>query len=92
MALILIKPSRGPHVDEATVKVVELTPMLSRKAVSPAVTEDVLAPLTNSGGHGAYLQHAGDEVAGVGRVGSGIIMVLDPSRGSDCSQLKKVTP
>ena len=56
-------------MDEATVKVVELTPMLSRKAVSPAVTEDVLAPLTNSGGHGAYLQHAGDEVAEVGTVG-----------------------
>ena len=47
MALILIKPSRGPHVDEAMVEVVELTPMLFRKAVSLAVTEDVLAPLTH---------------------------------------------
>ena len=79
MALILIKPSRGPHVDEAMIKVGELTPMLFRKAVSPAVTEDVLAPLTDSGGHGAGLQHAGDEVAGAGKVGSGITMVLDPS-------------
>lgn len=33
MALILIKPSRGPHVDEAMVEVVKLTPMLFRKAV-----------------------------------------------------------
>ena len=79
-------------MDEATVKVVELTLMLFRKAVSLAVTKDVLAPLTNSGGHGAYLQHAGDEVAEVGRVGSGITMVLDPSRESDCSQLQQVTP
>ena len=37
-----------------------------------------------------HLQHAGDEVAGLGRVGSGIIMVLDPSRESDCSQLQQV--
>ena len=54
-------------MDEAMVEVGELTPMLFRKAVSPAVTEDVLAPLTDSGGHGAGLQHAGDEVAGAGR-------------------------
>lgn len=73
------KAKQGSHVDEETVEVVELTPMLFRKAVSQAVTEDVLAPLTDSGGHSACLQHAGDEVAGVGRVGSGIIMVLDPS-------------
>lgn len=33
MALILIKPSRGPHVDETMVEVVKLTPMLFRKAV-----------------------------------------------------------
>ena len=66
-------------MDETMVEVVELTPMLFRKAVSPAVTQDILAPLTNSGGHGVCLQHAGDEVAGVGRVGSGITMVLDPS-------------
>ena len=79
-------------MDEAMVEVVEMTPMLFRKAVSPTVTEDILAPLTDSGGHGARLQHAGDEVAGVGRVGSGITMVMDPSRESDCSQLQQVTP
>ena len=79
-------------MDEALVEVVELTPMLFRKAVSPAVTEDVLALLTDSGGHGAHLQHAGDEVAGAGRVGSGITMVLDPSRESDCCQIQQVTP
>ena len=86
------KAKHGSHVDEAMVKVVELTPMLFRKAVSLAVTEDVLAPLTDSGGHSTRLQHAGDEVAGVGRVGSGITMVMDPSRESDCSHLQQVTP
>lgn len=45
------KAKQGSHVDEETVEVVELTPMLFRKAVSQAVTEDVLAPLTDSGGH-----------------------------------------
>ena len=61
------------------VEVGELTPMLFRKAVSPAVTEDVLAPLTDSGGHGAGLQHGGVGVGGGGGGASGITMVLDPS-------------
>ena len=34
------KAKHGSHVDEAMVKVVELTPMLFRKAVSLAVTKD----------------------------------------------------
>ena len=34
-------------MDEAMVEVVEMTPMLFRKAVSPTVTEDILAPLTH---------------------------------------------
>ena len=41
------------------VEVVEMTPMLFRKAVSPTVTEDILSPLTDSGGHGACLHMLG---------------------------------
>lgn len=78
MAYISIKPNRVPHVDEAMVETVELTPVLFRKAVSPAVTKDAPALLVDPGQHVACLQHAGDEVSGVGRVGPGISVALEP--------------
>lgn len=60
------KAKQGSHVDEETVEVVELTPMLFRKAVSAAVTEDALAPLTDSGGHGAAFSMLGMRLQGWG--------------------------
>ena len=60
------------------VEAVELTPVLFRKAVPPAVTEDAPALLVDPGRHVACLQHAGDEVSGVGREGSGIAVALEP--------------